>query len=73
MSNYDHVHEDVEVDTVLAHVDVLNNNKKKRKFASKGKKAHALEGMEEDVNGNLNDIEVHMNKKSNKSVTRKKG
>lgn len=69
MSNDDHVHEDVEVDIVVAHVDVVNNNKRKKEYASKGKKAYALE----DVNDNLNDINVHLNKKSNESITKKRG
>lgn len=34
MSNDDHFHEDIEVDVVVARVDVVNNNNnKKRKYA----------------------------------------
>lgn len=72
VSNDDYVHEYVKVDIVIAHVDVVNNNKKKRRSASKGKKAHAQEDVEEDVNDNLNKIKVYLNKKNNESITRKK-
>ncbi|CAI8603935.1 unnamed protein product [Vicia faba] len=48
------------------------SNFKNRKSATKGKKAHAVEDMEKDVNDNLKGIDVPMNKKSNDIVTRNK-
>lgn len=55
----------VEVDIIVAHVDGVNNNNKKRN------KAYTAEDVEH-ANDNLNDIEVPLNKKSNDIVTRKK-
>lgn len=56
VSDDEHVHEDVEVDTIVAHVGVVNNNNEKRKHASKGKKDHAVNDMEKDVGTLCEDI-----------------
>lgn len=68
VSDDDHVHDDVEVDIIVANDYGVNNNKKKRKYTSRRKKARAVK----DVNDNLNDIKVPINKKSNEIITRKK-
>ncbi|CAI8609311.1 unnamed protein product [Vicia faba] len=50
VSNEYHVHEDVEVDTIVAQDGVVNNNNKKIRYASKVNKDHAAEDVEKDVN-----------------------
>lgn len=42
-SDDDHVLEDVEVDTFVAHVGVVNNHVEKIRSSSKGKKDHVVE------------------------------
>lgn len=49
VSGDDHVREDVEVDTVVAHGGGVNNYGEKRKFSSKGKKDHTVEDMEKTI------------------------
>lgn len=52
-----HVHEDVEIDIVVAHLGVVNNHNDKVKFASKGKKDHAVEDVDKDVETLWKDVE----------------
>lgn len=49
VSDDDFVHEDVKVDTGVAHIGVVNKKNEKRKYASKGKKNHAVNNMEKNV------------------------
>lgn len=56
VSDDDHVHEDVEVDIVVAHVRVVNNHNNNKKYASKGKKDHVVEDMEKDVKTLCEDV-----------------
>ncbi|CAI8614610.1 unnamed protein product [Vicia faba] len=60
MSDDDHVHEDVEVDIIVAHVGVVTNLNEKRKFASKGKKDHAVEDVEEYVEILCENLEIEV-------------
>lgn len=52
----DDVHEDVEDDTVVAHGVIVNNYDEKRKFASKGKKDHAVKDVDKNVETLCEDV-----------------
>lgn len=56
ISDDNHVHEDVEVDIIVANVGVVNNHDDKRKYASKGKKDNAIQDMEKNVNTLCEDV-----------------
>lgn len=63
----------VVVDNIVNNLQSVEVKKvAKRESTPKRKMAHVVEGVEEDVNNNLNYIEVPLNKKSNDIVIRKK-
>ncbi|CAI8608098.1 unnamed protein product [Vicia faba] len=52
----DDVHEDVEGDTRVTHVGVVNNHDEKRNFASKGKQDHIVEDVEKNIETLCEDV-----------------
>ena len=56
VSDDDHVHEDIKVNTIVAHAGVVKKNNKKIKYASKRKKDHIIEYVKNDVETLCEDV-----------------